>query len=658
MRRQISLLCILLVTLFSTEIKAKKSISIDDFLLIKKIVECDIAPDKKFVAYVVEQPDHIQNDYISNIWLYSSESNNYLQLTTGNSNDTHITWSPDSRFIAFQSDRSNINQIWIINISGGEAWAVTDFPEGAYSPKWSPNGKYLTFLSNHSSNNFIKTPPDSNVKSIKNLRYRTDTRYASETYTHIYLKNLTTNVVTQLTHGTHNHGSVSWSNDSRKIAFISNRYGDPHLDDNTDIFTLSLDDLKLSRITDNPGPDISPIWAPDDKTICYLSRPSPNDFSSVMDLHLFNLDDKMSANLTINFDYNISHAKWSSKRNKILFLADVKGNSYLYEIDSRNYNIKKLISGNQEISNFVQFHKNSFYVISTNNLNPSDLFYYSGKNVTPVNISNLNSSLFQKLRLSNPEDFYFSGADGTKIHGWLMKPTNNPPHDKCPLILQIHGGPHWNYGNRFNFEFQLLAAEGYYVFYCNPRLSTGYGEEFAKAGLNDWGGKDVEDIMLGLEYILKNNSQIDSSRIGITGGSYGGYLTNWIISHYDRFKAAVAQRSITNLISFYGTTDVQGFFEHEFGIPWENNNYQLLLEKSPIYHAHHINTPLLIIHSEKDYRVPISQAEELFTILKRNNKETLFLRYQDEGHELSRHGKPLNRIHRLKKIVSWFNKYI
>ncbi|MBN1155180.1 S9 family peptidase [candidate division KSB1 bacterium] len=655
------------LALSNTSLSGQSKLSIDDFYSIASITECSISPNQNYIAYVVEKPDDNLDDYVSTIWLLRTDNHDAIQLTRGHSRDRRPVWSPDSRYIAFQSDRSNINQIWMIDISGGEAWAVTNFSEGTYSPAWSPDGIYITFLSRHESSNNgtrnIESIKSNSVnhcgtRTITDLRYRTGTRYATDSYMHIYIYNLKSNTITQLTHDPYNDYSVVWSHNSKALAFESNRYGNPHVDDNTDIFTIDIQNSHITRITVGEGPERAPQWSPDDKIITYLTKSRPNDFSSLVNLFAVDIENKSTVNLTSNFDYNISQHRWDIKGKSIYFLGDVRGNTNLFTLSRRSGVITRLITGNRSIDDYLIFKDNSIYFIGSDYLNPSDLYFISHQSQKTNNVTMINSSLFDSLSLSTPEEFFFKSIDGLEIHAWLMKPSAPCIDSQHPLIVQIHGGPHWHYSNAFDFEFQLFAASGYSIFYCNPRSSTSYGEAFAKMGLNDWAGKDVDDVLTGLSYVLDHHTDIDSTRLGITGGSYGGYLTNWIIAHSHRFKAAVTQRSISNLISFYGTTDVQALIEHEFGHPWEDDRYHILLTRSPIYHAHKITTPLLIIHGELDYRVPISQAEELFTILKRNNTETKFIRFQSEGHELSRHGKPSNQIARLSEMISWFDNYL
>ena len=266
-----------------------------------------------------------------------------------------------------------------------------------------------------------------------------------------------------------------------------------------------------------------------------------------------------------------------------------------------------------------------------------------------------NSS--RQRELSSPEAIEFEGADGWKVNGWIMKPIGYEEGKKYPLILEIHGGPHAMYGNTYFNEFQILAAEGFAVLYVNPRGSHGYGQKFVNAVRGDYGGNDYQDLMCAVDYALDNFDYIDSERLGVTGGSYGGFMTNWIVGHTNRFKAAVTQRSISNWISFYGVSDI-GYYFTDWQILADLNEIEKLWDHSPLKYVDHVETPLLILHGENDFRCPIEQAEQLFIALKHRKKETKFVRFPESNHELSRSGKPALRINRLEYIRDWFLKYL
>jgi dipeptidyl aminopeptidase/acylaminoacyl peptidase len=271
-------------------------------------------------------------------------------------------------------------------------------------------------------------------------------------------------------------------------------------------------------------------------------------------------------------------------------------------------------------------------------------------------VSQTNKSLFSEIAFSVPKSVWFRSYDGHRVQGWIMKPYNFRKGRKYPAIVEVHGGPRAQYGNVLFHEMQYLAAKGYVVFYCNPRGSQGYGEAHAKAIVGDWGGPDYEDVMAGTD-ILCELPYVDPKRIGITGGSYGGYMTNWVVGHTKRFRAAVTQRSVVNLISFFGSSDMGWDLNEEFlALPW--TKFEELKRMSPITYAHKIRTPLLIIHSENDLRCPIEQAEQLFVYLKYLGRKVEFVRFPEEPHGLSRGGRPDRRMARLQFISDWFDRYL
>ena len=665
MNKSIFSLCLIVLITINFSLQAQQCfISSNDFYHIKNISDCQISPDGKYIAYIIKKIDKESNKYYSNIWIIAAKGGDPVQLTMRRSKDTYPRWSPDSKYLSFVSNRSGKNQIWLIAISGGEAWTLTDLKTGAYAPTWSPDAKKIAFLSKvklAEKTNIDKTviidgkEYASDVFVIKNLKYRYGVNYFDKRYSHLFVISLHNNEIKQLTTGNFHDTNPAWSPDSKLIAFSANRYGDKHFDDNSDIFTVPANGGKIQRITSNNGPEQKPLWSKDGKNIFYTGKTAPNNYAMQIDIFVVDYTSKKVVNLTKNFDRTIYKLKRSFDEGKIYFLAPDKGSIHLYDLTLKNHKVKKIIKGKRQLKSFDISKNKKITYITTTDTNPNDLFISELSGKKEITLTAINKNILNKIKLSHAEDFYYNGYQNTKIHGWIMKPADFSPDKKYPLIVEIHGGPHWYYGNNWFLEFQLLAANGYIVFYCNPRLSASYGQEFAQLGVGEWGVGDFEDIMAGVEYVSKSN-YINTSRMGVTGGSYGGFMTNWIISHTNLFNAAVTQRSLCNLVSFYGTTDIQNFIEFEFGS--SSKNFDLLYKYSPVTYAEYIKTPLLIIHSELDYRIPISQAEELFTYLKRNNVETEFVRYPDEGHELSRSGQPIHRVDRYNRIISWFNKFL
>jgi len=655
----------LFVSLSATE---KTILNTEDFYLYREITEIALSPDGSLLAYVVQQPEKETNRYSTTIWIYRTQTTEHFQLTASGTRNYNPAWSPDSRFLAFTSTRSGKPQIWLIALDGGDAWSLTNSERGAWSPQWSPDGRFISFYSTVVAPEPIQVLREQgprridprgaefagDVKIIQRLRYRADTEFFDGSFSHIFTIPVNGGPPRQITSGNFDNFSGTWSPDSKKWAFLSNRRGNADWDDNLDICLVPATGGEIQILTENPGTERAPVWSPDGRQICWVANTRLNDFREQLELFISRVPTVQPEILTQSLDRSLINPEWARSGQSIFAIVSDQGNQHVYEISLKNRQAKLQIDGDRSIREFeLSPDGKKIYFVSSSPGDVSDIFEFNLKNRQEKRITEINRQV--QRQLSQPEPVWYASADGLKIHGWLMRPVDFDAQKKYPLIVQIHGGPYWNYGNRWEFEFQLLCARGYAVFFCNPRVSTGYGQEFAAKDHGRWGEGDMADILAGVNYILQH-AWIDSTRMGITGGSYGGYLTNWIISGTNRFKAAVTQRSLTNLWSFYGTTDIQNFIEFEFGLPWKNKDE--LWKRSPIAYTETIQTPLLILHSELDFRVPISQAEEFYLLLKRQGKDVVFIRYPDEGHELSRSGQPIHRVDRLNRIADWFDRHL
>jgi len=676
-----------------------RTITIEDLYQMKFVSRPRISPDGQRVAMVVTTIDEHKHEYHSSIWVASANGGEPRRFTTGLANAHSPAWSPDGRFLAFVSEREGEAvhsteskeqkklgkgkpQVWILPMEGGEAYQLTFMEHGVSSPVWSPDGKYVLFSApvgptDEETEDGKKLPK---VRVIDNLWYKLDgVGFIYERRSHLFLVPATGGTPQQLTDGDWDDGDAAWSPDGTQIAFASDRTENRWRIPGADIYTLSIQDGKageLRCLTDGTQGCSSPSWSPDGKTIAYLAAAK---FRSAGHVYLYtiaaNAEHSQGTNLTSEFDgscmdwtnsdigdeHLMPPPVWSTDGKALYVLASYHGASRIYVIpaDGASKEPATLTPGEVHVRDFsADASASKLALLVGSATRPQEIF------VRPTSldgelkrVSAFNDALFEELLLVTPEYMPFKGADGWDIDGWILKPHNFDPDKKYPLIVEIHGGPQTQYGYGFFHEMQMLVAEGYVVFFTNPRGSCGYGYEFALAVRGAWGEKDSIDIMLGIDELLKRG-YIDEQRMGVTGGSYGGFMTNWLIGHSDRFKVAVTDRCVYNLATMFGSSDI-GWdlgYDNLETTPWEN--LEKYMHMSPAGYVQNIHTPLLIIHSEQDLRCPIEQAEQLFTALKWMGREVRMVRFEGQSHGLSRGGHPKLRLERLRHIRDWFAKYL
>ena len=629
-----------------------------------------VSPDGKAVLFVLTRmiEEGENGDYSSDIWRYSDGK--IRQLTFKDKKNTNPRWSPDGKTILFLSSKKSktesYTRLMTMPSSGRPTRTILELKKGKVegkilNPKWTADGKTILFLSD------MKRKGESDVKVVTRIMYRLNAEeYFHDRRTYLYSIKLNGRKLTQLTSGEFDVDSYSLSADGRRVAFIANMTPEADYSLVRDIHVIPTTGGKPVKVTESRGPIDAVSWSHDGKKLAYLGHDLRRRLATNTGIWLTSSKGGPVVELTWEFDRSVgnelnsdsrvvspdSSPVWDPEDRHLSFLATNGGSCHLYTVTVEGRVVKPLTKGERSVEGF-SYSKDGRVLAYTSMdaLNLADLHVRDPNGERKV--TNFGQETISKLKLTPPERFTFSASDGVEVEGWVMKPRRTP----APTIVEIHGGPRTAYGYSLMFEFHLLTANGFAVLFTNPRGSAAYGEAFAAAIPTNYGDRDYKDIMEAVDYLVKAGVA-DEDHLGVAGGSYGGWMTNWIIGHTDRFKAAVTERSISNWTSFFGTSDIGYFFAEEEvgGVPWER--FQHYVENSPITYVHNVKTPVLIIHSEEDYRCPIEQGEQLFVSLKKLRKETMMLRFPEENHELSRSGKPNHRTERLSQISGWFKKHL
>ena len=634
-----------------------------------------VSPDGTSILFVLTKPisEGENGDYSSNIWKFSNGRTR--PLTSGNGKNTNPRWSPDGKTILFVSSRKakseKYTRLRTVPIGGGHARTILEFNKERSdvkikAPKWTPDGKKILFLSDL----MRRSNKDSDVKVVTRIAYRRNAEgYFHDRRTHLYSIKRTGGKANRLTSGEWDVDGYSISEDGSKVALIANMTGEADYSLVRDIHVMPATGGTPVKITSSKGPIEAVSWSHDSKKLAYVGHDLRRRLATTTGIWIAPARRGTGVEMTMDFDRPVGNKLnsdsrvaspdpgpvWGANDRGLTFLATDGGSCHIYKLDLLDRSVEAVTQGERSVEGF-SFSKDRKVLAYTamDSLSLADIFARDENG--EKQITSFSNKGLGKLQLSAPESFVFKASDGVSVEGWVMRPFG-PRRDPVATVVEIHGGPRTAYGHCFMFEFQLLAASGFAVLFTNPRGSTAYGEEFAAKIPKNYGDRDYKDIMESLNYLIRAGVA-DEKRLGVAGGSYGGFMTNWIVGHTAKFKAAITERSISNWNSFFGSSDIGYFFAEEEvgGVPWEN--IQRYLENSPLTYVRNVNTPLLIIHSEEDYRCPIEQGEQLFVALRKLRKEAVMIRFPEENHELSRSGKPRHRIERLNHITKWFKDHL
>jgi dipeptidyl aminopeptidase/acylaminoacyl peptidase len=664
--------------------RKKRLITAEDLYRFELITDCRISPDGQHVVYSVHRVDRKTEKKYSNLWIVPTGGGSPRQFTLGDHTDASPRWSPDGKTIAFLSNRGDEKQmqIYLIPFGGGEARRLTDFKGSLGAFAWSPDGRQFVVQFRQKDREDIEREQDEQKKKlgvvarhITRVFFKLDGEgYLPKERWHLWTVNARTGKATQLTnHAVFDEGEPCWSPDGRSIAFVSNRAPDPDLDPDTiDLFVIPARGGTARRIDAPLGPKTSPGFSPDGKWLAYVGHAGRGDWWKNDHVWIVPVNGKGKArDLTGRFDVHVSAwtindvgaptfmpPTWSSDGQTIYFQVTRCGNTELCAVAVDGGDVQTVV-GDKGVVGTYTFDREQ-----------TTLAYFFGEMMDPGQVrvrdvtggqtrtlTSVNRALLRSIDLGTIEEVWFTGGAGNDVHGWLLKPPRFSARKQYPAIVEIHGGPLVQYGNFFMHEFFFLAANGYVVAFSNPRGGRGYGEAHAKAIWGASGTADYDDVMAWADTVEKL-PYVDRKRMGVTGGSYGGFMTNWIIGHTRRFKAAVTQRSVSNQISMWGSSDFNWLFQEELGgkPPWEA--FEAYWEQSPMKHIGNAQTPTLVLHNDQDMRCDPEQGEQVYVALKRLGVDTELVRFPDEPHGLSRTGRTDRRIARLRHILRWFDTYL
>jgi dipeptidyl aminopeptidase/acylaminoacyl peptidase len=631
-----------------------------------------VSPDGSRVAFVVTAVDGESNEYRGAIWVVPLDgSADPRQFTSGERRDATPRWSPDGNWLAFASNRGDDDKtpmnLYVIPAEGGEARKLTDQKESVEEIAWSPDSKRIAFGARvrdaaYEEEDDRKRAP----RRFTRVFHKLDSvGFTGDRRKHVFVVELEGGDPSQLTSGDFEHAHPAWSPDGKRIVLEGLRDERWDVELVSRLYSIKVDgNTEPKALTGDDGSYGAPSFSPDGGRIAYLMTPEDGTYPHHTQVGVMNADGGDSKLLTTSLDRQCGpypeyrEPVWDGER--LFFTVEDGGNLHLYAVGADGSSApERIVGGEQVISAFDLRNGKLAYVASTHTTMRE---LYVGTDSRPV--THVGSAFEEGRALVEPERFTAVSADGYEVDAWIVRPADLEPGKRYPAVLNIHGGPFAQYSTGFFDEHQVYAGGGYAVLFSNPRGGSGYSGEHGRAirgPLNaagpGWGTRDYEDVMAVVDTALEKFDFIDPERLGVIGGSYGGFMTSWIIGHTNRFKAAISERAVNNLVSMFGSSDLFWVFERQFGGPmWEN--VDAYLDRSPSTYAQQMETPVLVLHSEQDLRCNIEQGEHLFTLLRLLGKDVEMVRFPVESHELSRAGSPIHRVMRFETILEYFGRYL
>ena len=657
---------------------AKHPITFTDLISMHRVAEPQVSPDGKWVAYTVATPDMEANRNASNIWVVATAGGAEIQLTRSG-HDSSPVWSPDGKSIAFLSSRSGDSQVYLLSTDGGEAHPLTKLSTGADMVKWSPDGKTIAFTSSvypdckdddcNSKRDAEKEKSKVKAHVAEHLLYRHWTHWNDGKRSHLFVVSADgSGAPRDLTAGADydippdersGPGDFNFSPDGKEICFTAVTDKIEAISTNADLFIVSAAGGEAKRITTQPGFDGNPVYSPDGKFIAYHAQLTAGYESDRWRVMLYDRQSGKNENLSEGFDRSAEELAWSPESKTIYFTAENETQKQVYAMATHaGAPPKPIIADTYNAAISLSADGKTLAFERTSLTMPGEVFAAAGDGTNARQLTHQNDKLLAGLEMNAPETFWFEGAEKTKVQAMLIRPPNFDASKKYPLLVLLHGGPQTMWSNAWGYRWnaQVFSAAGYVTLMINRRGSTGYGQKFTDEIANDWGGKAYVDVMNGVDSTLKKYTFIDGTRMAAAGGSYGGYMADWIATHSGRFKAIVSHASTYDKVSMFATEELW-FEEHDMqGTPWTNP--ETYKKWSPSTYASELGkfkTPTLVIAGERDYRVPYTQSLEFFSALQRQGVPSKLVVFPDEGHWIL---KPQNGQFWYKTFLDWMATYV
>jgi dipeptidyl aminopeptidase/acylaminoacyl peptidase len=648
---------------------APRPLNLTDLARLRDVADPNLSPDGAWVAYTVTRVDTTTDKRDADVWMARTDGSQNLRITTNPASETRPRFSPDGKYLSFLSGRNEDDgnaQLWLLNRAGGEAEKVTKLKGSVSDYIWSPDGKRIALIIRDADPDSLTAAQKAKKKTappivIDRFQFKKDVDgYLNNQRQHLYVFDVATRRLTNLTPGQYDENLPAWSPDSKQLVFSSKRGPDPDRHDNYDLFIIDAQAGATARpllTTDVPesAPNYGsrPAFSPDGRHIAFVQGgPKEQLVYALHQLMVVDVAGGPARALTAGLDRNTTQPQWSADGKSVYFLLEDDRAESLMRVPASGGKIEKVLAGPRQVGDFDMGAKGTTVVLSSQPQQPTEVFALDKKGgLRPL--SKQNDAWLKGVSLGSVEPIQAKSKDGTLVSGFTIKPVGYQAGRKYPTILRIHGGPVAQFGYGFAFEWQYFAANGYAVVVANPRGSSGRGLEYSKAIYADWGNKDTDDVLAVVDYAVAQGLA-DPDRLGVGGWSYGGIMTDQVIARDQRFKAAVSGASIANVLAGYGTDQYIRDYETELGTPWKNPDVYMRVSY-PFYHADKIKTPTLFVCGEKDFNVPLLNTEQMYQALKSLNVPTQLVIYPGQFHGVT---TPSYVKDRYVRYLGWYNKYL